>query len=215
MTLSSARLNGSERVVSRPRWGATCGSAHQSMKARRGIIPQAAADSQGRASLAHFDPEVWAHQRVVLGHPLVAVLETWMARLEPPSRESLHCGATTADLFNTVLVLQLRQAGALLLAKMAAIEGRLSALAAMQRATPIVARTLGRHAQPIAFGLKVATWLAEHRRSMERLQAWRRRCQTGILSGAVGTCAALGDEGPLIGQEVMAALELGPPEAVD
>jgi adenylosuccinate lyase len=98
---------------------------------------------------------------------------------------------------------------------MAAIEGRLVALAATHRATPMVARTLGRHAQPITFGFKVATWLAEHRRSMERLQAWLGRYQTGILSGAVGTYAALGDEGPLIEQEVMAALELGPPEAVD
>lgn len=185
-------------------------------QARRGMIPGAAAvDIACKATLDHFDQALWARQRAVLGHPLVSVLETWMARLDPESREWLHYGATTADLFNTVLVLQLQEAGALLLARMAAIEGRLQALAAVHRSTPMVARTLGRHAQPITFGLKVATWLAEHRRSMERLRGWLQRYRTGILSGAVGTYAALGEEGPDIEREVMAALQLDPPETVD
>ena len=89
-------------------------------QARRGMIPGAAAvDIACKATLDHFDQALWARQRAVLGHPLVSVLETWMARLDPESREWLHYGATTADLFNTVLVLQLQEAGALLLARMA------------------------------------------------------------------------------------------------
>ena len=185
-------------------------------QARRGMIPEAAAtDIAGKATLDHFDQGLWANQRAALGHPLVSVLETWTTRLEPASREWLHYGATTADLFNTVLVLQLQAAGQLMLARMAKVESRLVALATAHRSTPMVARTLGRHAQPITFGMKVATLLAEHRRSMERLAGWLQRYRTGILSGAVGTYAALGKEGPAIEREVMAALRLGPPEAVD
>jgi adenylosuccinate lyase len=186
------------------------------VQARRGLIPLAAADDIGAKALpAFFSHEAWAKQRAQLGHPLVSVLETWMEQLSPQSREWLHYGATTADLFNTVLILQLQQAGALLLAQMRRIESQMAALAQEHRATPMVARTLGRHAQPITFGMKVGTWLAEHQRSMDRVAGWLGRYRTGILSGAVGTYAAFGEQGPVIEREVMAELGLGEPEAVD
>ncbi|MES2245522.1 MAG: lyase family protein [Pseudomonadota bacterium] len=185
-------------------------------QARRGLIPPAAAeDISGKASVALFPVDEWARQRVLVGHPLVAVLEAWATQLVPGSREWLHYGATTADLFNTVLILQLQEAGSLLVAHMREIERRFAALATAHRATPMVARTLGRHAQPITFGMKVGTWLAEHGRSIERLQSWLARYRTGILSGAVGTYAALGEHGPAIEREVMAELGLDAPETVD
>lgn len=186
------------------------------VQSRHGLIPEPAACDIGRkAGFAHFPVDEWARQRERVGHPLVSILEAWMTRLEPASREWLHYGATTADLFNTVLVLQLQQAGRLLAQQMRDIEQRLAALAWAHRATPMVARTLGRHAQPFTFGLKVATWLAEHRRSIERLEAWLTRYRTGILSGAVGTYAAFGEQGPAIEREVMAELGLDTPETVD
>lgn len=186
------------------------------VQARRGLIPQAAADDiSAKAALEFFSQDEWDLQRERVGHPLVAILEAWMTRLDPESREWLHYGATTADLFNTVLVLQLQQAGALFVDQMRAIERRLAELTAEHRATPMVARTLGRHAQPITFGMKVGTWLAEHGRSIARLQAWLKRYRTGILSGAVGTYAAFGSQGPAIEQEVMTELGLDTPEAVD
>lgn len=186
------------------------------VQARRGLIPSAAAQDIGaQAAWDRFPVDEWVRQRDRVGHPLVAVLEAWMTRLAPASREWLHYGATTADVFNTVLVLQLQQAGALLIAQMRDIEARLASLAAEHRATPMVARTLGRHAQPFTFGMKAGTWLAEHGRSIERLQAWRGRYRTGILSGATGTYAAFGAQGPAIEQELMAELGLDAPEAVD
>lgn len=186
------------------------------VQARRGLIPEAAAqDIVEKASLEYFASESWTAQRDTLGHPLVSVLETWSASLQPHSREWLHYGATTADVFNTVLVQQLQEAGAALLTQMRSIETRLASLCRQHSTTPMVARTLGRHAQPITFGFKVATWLAEHRRSMERLTHWLQRYGTGILSGAVGTYAAFGSEGPAIEREVMVELGLGAPEVVD
>ncbi|MET4577445.1 lyase family protein [Ottowia thiooxydans] len=186
------------------------------VQARRELIPKAAAkDIADKASLEHFPSESWKEKRKTLGHPLVSVLEAWSASLQPGSREWLHYGATTADVFNTVLIQQLQEAGAALLSQMGSVETRLAKLCDQYSATPMVARTLGRHAQPITFGFKVATWLAEHRRSMERLAHWLERYCTGILSGAVGTYAAFGDEGPDIEREVMAELGLDAPEAVD
>ncbi|OWT58265.1 lyase family protein [Candidimonas nitroreducens] len=186
------------------------------VQARHCLIPAAAAaDISAKASLAFFPTAEWSRQRARVGHPLVAILEAWMTRLEPGSREWLHYGATTADLFNTVLILQLQQAGTRLLEQMHDVGLRLAEMAGAYRATPMVARTLGRHAQPITFGMKVGVWLAEHGRSIERLQAWLARYRTGILSGAVGTYAAFGDQGPSIEREVMAELGLDAPEAVD
>lgn len=186
------------------------------VQARRGLIPQEAADDiSRRASWRHFPQDEWARQRERLGHPLVAILEAWATRLLPESREWLHYGATTADLFNTVLVQQLQQAGGLLVGQLRSVEQRLAALATEHRATPMVARTLGRHALPFTFGMKVATWLAEHGRSIARLQAWLDRYRTGSLSGAVGTYAAFGEQGPHIEREVMAELKLAEPETVD
>jgi len=186
------------------------------VQARLQLIPVSAAqDIVAKASLEHFDSVSWKTQRNQIGHPLVSVLETWSTSLQPESREWLHYGATTADVFNTVLVLQLQEAGAALLTQMSSIETRLAELCSLHKSTPMVARTLGRHAQPITFGFKVATWLAEHRRSMERLVHWLQRYRTGILSGAVGTYAAFGDDGPDIEHEVMIELELNEPEAVD
>ncbi|WP_295550323.1 lyase family protein [uncultured Pseudacidovorax sp.] len=186
------------------------------VQARRGLIPQAAAeDMAAKAQLSFFPEDEWARRRAQVGHPLVAILDTWRGQLAPESREWLHYGATTADLFNTVLVQQLQAAGAQLVAQMRGIEERMAAIAAENRATPMVARTLGRHALPFTFGMKVATWLAEHGRSIERLQGWLARYRTGILSGAVGTYASFGDAGPAIEREVMAELGLDTPEAVD
>jgi adenylosuccinate lyase len=186
------------------------------VQARRQLIPASAAqDIVEKASLDNFDSVSWKNQRNRLGHPLVSVLETWSSSLQPESREWLHYGATTADVFNTVLVLQLQEAGSALLNQMTNIESRLAKLCSLHKSTPMVARTLGRHAQPITFGFKVATWLAEHRRSMERLAHWLKRYRTGILSGAVGTYAAFGDAGPAIEHEVMTDLGLNEPEAVD
>lgn len=186
------------------------------VQARRELIPGAAAqDIAEKASLEHFPSESWKEQRSTLGHPLVSVLEAWSASLQPASREWLHYGATTADVFNTVLIQQLQEAGTVLISQMGSVEARLARLCGQYSTTPMVARTLGRHAQPITFGFKVATWLAEHRRSMERLAHWLDRYCTGILSGAVGTYAAFGDEGPAIEREVMAELGLDAPETVD
>lgn len=184
--------------------------------ARHGLVPQAAADDiTAKASPVFFPMDEMERQRARVGHPLVAVLEAWMTRLAPDSREWLHYGATTADLFNTVLVLQLQAAGQALVSHMQGIAQRLAALASAHRDTPMVARTLGRHALPFTFGMKVGTWLAEHGRSIERLQNWLGRYRTGILSGAVGTYAAFGDVGPAIERGVMAELGLAEPEAVD
>jgi adenylosuccinate lyase len=59
------------------------------------------------------------------------------------------------------------------------------------RATPMIGRTHGVHAEPMTFGLKLALWYAELERDAERLRRAREVIAVGKLSGAVGTYAHL------------------------
>jgi adenylosuccinate lyase len=72
-------------------------------------------------------------------------------------------------------------------------------------------RTHGQHAAPITFGYKVAVWLAELDRHMERLAACTPRLLVGQLAGAVGTLASFGPQGLEIQRLMMADLGLGVP----
>ena len=90
----------------------------------------------------------------------------------------------------TVLVLQLQEAGELMLARMVAVERRLVALATEHRSTPMVARTLGRHAQPITFGYWLASAADALARDHQRLMGSLAHCDLCPLgAGALSTTA--------------------------
>src|SRR5690606_22707898 len=76
-------------------------------------------------------------------------------------------------------------------------------------------RTVGRHALPITFGLKASTWMLENRRNLDRMRAWMSRTNTGVLGGAVGTYAALGELGFEVEALTMQELGLADPEPAD
>src|SRR5690606_36097903 len=88
-------------------------------------------------------------------------------------------------------------------------------LAHQHRATPMIGRTVGRHALPITFGLKVCSWISENRRSIERLQSWINRSNTGMLTGAVGSYAALGQDALALEKDVLHEFGVGDPLPVD
>jgi adenylosuccinate lyase len=186
------------------------------VQAGAGIIPRAAADEIARtADPAFVDPARVAAGRETLGHTFVALLEPWAEILAGDAREWLHYGATSADILDTVAVLQCRAAAHEAVADLAALEASLLALAARYRATVMIGRTVGRHALPITFGLKVANWLGENRRAIDRIEAWLARTDTGVLSGAVGSYAALGPQAFAIEAAVMRELGLAAPWPMD
>jgi adenylosuccinate lyase len=186
------------------------------VQARRGIIPAAAAEEIARtANLAAVSPDAVAAETRKVGHPMVALLDVWAGIAADGAGEWLHFGATSADIFDTTFVLQTRRAVQLFAADLRRAEAALLRLAAEHRATPMIGRTVGRHALPITFGLKCAEWAAENRRNIERLKAWRARTGTGMLSGAVGSYASLGPDALAQEAEVMAELGLDAPWPAD
>lgn len=186
------------------------------VQAGLGLIPAAAAKAIGKGaqSWRPDTAQVRRHRKRV-GHPMVAILDAFSEGIDPEGHEWLHFGTTTADVFRTVLMGLLHETAQVLDQAMARIERRLAALARAHRATPMVGRTLGRHALPISFGYKVVVWLTQLRRDRDRLAAWAAHFPSGVVSGAVGTHAAMGPLGPEVERRVLAQLGLGAPDPVD
>lgn len=158
-------------------------------QAQQGIIPQWAADEISKKAFTRYAPleEIRAEQSRV-NHRMVALLNVWAKSMEDGAGEYVHFGTTTVDIFDTVLVLQLRQAALMLISDMRDIELSMIDLAKKHRNTVMIGRTLGQHALPITFGKKVSVWLGENRRNIERLkEVLARLDQSGILKGAVGS----------------------------
>ena len=97
-----------------------------------------------------------------------------------------HYGLTSSDVVDTGLALQLRAAGAELLAGCDRALAAVLERALEHRATPCMGRTHGVHAEPTTFGLKLLGWWYELRRGRERVERAFAGVAVGKLSGAVG-----------------------------
>lgn len=181
-------------------------------EALQGIIPPHAAEEIVRkAASARFDHRELREQISATTHPLVPLIRALQRLCDGDAGEFVHWGATTQDIMDTATVLQLKEAYQLILRDATEIESALAELAQRYRSTRMAGRTHGQHALPITFGYKVAVWLAEVHRGIQRLRACRARLLVGQFSGAVGTLASL-DEGALKVQEIlMEKLGLGVP----
>ena len=124
----------------------------------------------------------------------------------------VHWGATTQDVTDTGLVMQVKAAYAIILRDLRALAEALADLARRERDTIMPGRTHGQHALPITFGFKVAIWLAEVRRHIERMEQAAPRVLVGQFAGAAGTLASVGEQGLEIQRLMMADLGLGVPE---
>ena len=178
-------------------------------QASQGIIPEWAAEEITKKAEVRYMPksEVDAENEFVR-HRLVSRLNVWKRSLDNGAEEYLHYGATTVDIFDTVLVLQIKASLGILIDDLIEIEDLLLKLTKDNIATYMAGRTIGQHALPITFGKKTSTWLAENRRNIERLKAVEEKINRSvILKGAVGTYLGLGPKG--IETELLMSQELG------
>ncbi|MDB5559782.1 MAG: fumarate lyase, partial [Enterovirga sp.] len=142
------------------------------------------------------------------GVPTIPFVAAVRKRLPPELEPAFHKGATTQDILDTALVLQLVQAFDLIARELDAILSGLARLAAEHRGTPCVARTYRQQAQPTSFGFKVAVWAAGVAEVAAELPNLRRRVLRVSLAGPVGTLASLRDKGPEVADGVAAELGL-------
>ena len=178
-------------------------------QASQGIIPEWAAEEITKKAEVRYMPKTEVDvENEFVRHRLVSRLNVWKRSLENGAEEYLHYGATTVDIFDTVLVLQIKASLGILIDDLIEIENLLLKLTKDNIETYMAGRTIGQHALPITFGKKTSTWLAENRRNIERLKAVEEKINRSvILKGAVGTYLGLGPKG--IETELLMSQELG------
>ena len=101
----------------------------------------------------------------------------------------LHQGMTSSDVLDTCLNIQLVQSGNILLKDIDKILSILKKQAKKYKMTPCIGRSHGIHAEPVTFGLKLASFYEEFKRNKFRLKEAIKNISTCAISGAVGTFA--------------------------
>lgn len=182
-------------------------------QAEMGLIPASAAEEiAAKGSIDAIDLEAVAEEVRRVKHTLVPLLKQVHLQISSEASEYIHYGATTQDVLDTGLLLQLKQVHALLCRDMATIGRELFRLAGEHRDTVMVGRTHGVQALPITFGHKCAIWLDEMSRHAERLAQVEPRLFVIMMVGAVGSQASYGPRAAEIEQAVAKRLGLGAPD---
>ena len=153
-----------------------------------GSIPRA--DAVAIREKATFDLRSVQEIEKRTNHDVIAFLEDVALRVGPASRW-IHQGLTSSDLLDTTLAVQMNSACAILLDDLEQLRKAIARRAIEHKFTPMIGRSHGVHAEPITFGLKLATMFDEFSRASERLRQMRERIRVGKISGAVGTHAHL------------------------
>jgi 3-carboxy-cis,cis-muconate cycloisomerase len=181
-------------------------------QARLGLIPaEAAAEITAKAEAARFDLDAIRAGTELAGYPIIPLVKALSEACEGDAGRYVHWGATTQDIVDTGLVLEIRDGLALIAADLAGVEAALAALARRHRDTPMAGRTHLQHALPITFGFKCATWLAPIQRQRARLARLADEIAVVQLGGAVGTLASLGQDGIKVVDALAAELGLRAP----
>ena len=144
--------------------------------------------------------------------PLVKALGKQVAEQNPAAERYVHLGATSQDVMDSGLVLQLRAAIELLEDDLACLADALAQLALRHAATPMAGRTWLQQATPVTLGMKVAGWLGAITRHRQRLVEIKPRLLCLQFGGASGSLAALGDQAFAVAQALAAELKLNLPE---
>ncbi|MBW3583091.1 MAG: adenylosuccinate lyase [Euryarchaeota archaeon] len=178
--------------------------------ARLGHIPQEAADTVSRVA-RNTDGRVRIERvkeiEAEIRHDLMAVVKALSEQCGDAGRY-VHLGATSYDIIDTANALQFKEALTLVRETLVRLGVALARLAKEHRDTVMLGRTHGQMATPITFGLKMAVFLSETLRHIERLDQTMPRMTVGKMVGPTGSGAGLGDDALELQDAVMQDLGL-------
>ena len=179
-------------------------------EAEIGMIPgEAAEEIERKAKLELLDPERIIEGLRVTGHGLVPLIWDLDRVCEGDAGGYVHWGATTQNITQTGTVLQVQKAHAIILAQIGTLLGRLADLAERTKDDALPGRTHGQHAVPSTFGAKVAVWIDELCRHVERLRQAEPRVFVAMLGGGAGTAASFEGHGQQLQTRMGELLGLG------
>ena len=178
----------------------------------------------GKVSAEHYDiiadiadPGIVTADRVEeieaeTRHDIMALTKA-MAEKAEDAAWCIHLGATSNDIVDTAVALQIRDSIRIQRKMLKILLNTLCDLAERERDTVMLGRTHGQAAVPITFGLKIAVFVDEFRRQLERLDELEARAITGKFLGAVGTGAAQGENAKQLQKLILNHLGLSVPVA--
>jgi 3-carboxy-cis,cis-muconate cycloisomerase len=178
-------------------------------QAKLGIIPDSAAREINRqAHVEAIDFDALSRGTSLVGYPILPLVRQLADLCDGEAGRYVHWGATTQDIMDTANVLQLRAVLHIITRDLESLIASLSDLAEEHRDTPMAGRTHGQHALPITFGFKIAVWIDELRRHLERFDQCRPRLLRCQFGGAAGTLASLNEDGWRVHQALAEELDL-------
>src|SRR2546423_12462729 len=133
--------------------------------AQLGRVP---ADALPKIRAGSFDVQKVHDTEQRVGHDVIAFLTVVGESIGQPEARYLHLGLTSSDIVDTSFAVQLKESGEAILEDLQALRQVAAELAVRHRRTLMVGRTHGIHAEPITFGFKVAGWVAELDRAIQR-----------------------------------------------
>lgn len=180
--------------------------------ALHGVIPASAVDAIVAACNAdNLDADALMTGAAAGGNlaiPLVKQLTAVVKARDAEAAKYVHWGATSQDIIDTGVMLQLRAALDLIDADLRSLSGALAQQAQAHKATPMIGRTWLQQALPITLGLKFAQWLDAVTRHRARLGELKARALVLQFGGAAGTLASLRDKGSFVAQALADDLKL-------
>ena len=182
-----------------------------------GIVPAGHAGTIAEAcQVRHYDLAALGEGTIVAGNlatPLVNALTAEVGKRSKKAAGYVHWGATSQDVIDTAMVLELRAVFDALFKDLDRATKAFTTLAGRHRRNMTMARTLLQQALPMPFGLKLAGYAAALARSRDRLRRLRKEVLVLQFGGAAGTLAALEEKGLDVSERLAAQLDLTVPDA--
>ncbi|MEK5230593.1 adenylosuccinate lyase [Lysinibacillus sp. FSL K6-0232] len=181
-------------------------------EAEIGLIPkEAATEITKKAKYKYLDMKTIQKGIVDTSHPLITLIRELEKLCDGDAGGYVHWGATTQDIMDTAVVLQMKDAQQILISQLNKFLKTCLSLAEQYKETIMPGRTHGQHALPITLGYKIAIWADEIGRHIERLKDGEKRYLLGQFAGAAGTLASISEYGLQVQEKYCDILGLGQP----
>ena len=171
-------------------------SALAQAEGKLGIIPQEVADEiAAKANTEYVKLERMKEIEAETNHDIAALSKSITEVCENGSGEYVHFGATSNDIVDSSNSLLIRDSIDVLEEKLERLTKIMLDLTREHKMKVCIGRTHGQHALPTTYGMKFGIWADELHRQYVRLENARANVCVGMMDGAVGTTAALGEQG--------------------
>lgn len=175
------------------------------------LIPEEAADEiKSKASTQYVTKERVDEIERETNHDIASIVKALAEVCDGDAGEYVHFGATSNDIIDSSQSLLLKDSIEIIQEKVERLARIVLKLADEHKKTVCIGRTHGQHALPTTYGMKFALWADELHRQYDRLEECKGRLCVGMMTGAVGTTAALGEEGLEVHFKVSEVLGLPP-----